>query len=108
MIEKMIKALEEKNPEALAECFSENCSFADYCPALDGAPCSHIYGKPAVEMYFKLKFLSDELEIKEPIIEDEKHATFFETCGGPYIYAGLDITELDEAGLIKKAVVRPA
>jgi hypothetical protein len=108
MIEKVIKALTEKDCETLAKCFSENCTYVDYCPSLNDMPNSFIYGNACVEMFFKMKFMSGELEVAEPVIESENRATFFEAVNGPYIYAGLSIEEYDSTGLIKKAVVHPA
>ena len=108
MIEKVIKALMEKDCEALAKCFSENCTYIDYCPLLYSMPASFVYGSAGMAMHFNFKFMSGELEVAEPLIENDNSATFFEALNGPYIYAGLNIEEYDSSGLIKKAVVHPA
>ena len=108
MIEKVMKALTEKDSKALAECFSENCVYFDYCPSLNGKPNSFIYGNACMEMYFKKMFISEDHEVAEPLIESDTRATFFGAYSGPYIYARLNIEEYDGSGLIKKAVVHPA
>ena len=108
MIERVINALTEKDYEALSECFSENCMYFDYCPSLNDMPNSFIYGNACMAMFFKLKFLSGEFEVAEPLIENKNCASFFGAYNGPYIYARLNIEEYDNSGLIKKAVVHPA
>jgi hypothetical protein len=108
MIEKVMKALAEKDYAALAACFSEDCTYFDYCPSLNGRPNSYIYGSVCVEMYFRKQFLLRELEVAEPQLEGENRASYFGAYGGPYIYARLDIEEYDGGGLIKKAVAHPA
>ena len=108
MIEKVMKALTEKDYIALAKCFSENCMYFDYCPSLNDMPNSFIYGNDCMEMYFQLKFVTGEFEVAEPLVENENRASFFGAYNGPYIYARLEIEEYDSSGLIKKAVVHPA
>ena len=107
MIEKIIKAMIEKNYEALALCFSENCVFYDYCPSLNGRENSYVYGKAGLEIHFRLQFVTGALLVAEPVIEDENSATFFGAYGGPYLYARLYIEEYDSSGFVKKAVVHP-
>ena len=108
MIEKVMKALTEKDYETLASCFSENCVYFDYCPSMNGMANSYIYGNACINMYFRMMFVTDQLEVSIPVIESENRASYFGAYGGPYIYARLNIEEYDSAGLIKKAVVHPA
>ena len=108
MIEKVMKALTEKDHRTLASCFSENCTYFDYCPSLNGRPNIYIYGSACMEMYFAKQFISQELEVAEPLIEGKDCASYFGAYGAPYIYARLNIEEYDNAGLIKKVVVHPA
>ena len=103
-----MKALTDGDYKTLASCFSENCTYFDYCPSLNGRPNSYIYGNKCMEMYFRKQFISQELEIAEPLIESNDRASFFGAYGGPYIYARVNIEEYDSSGLIKKAVVHPA
>ncbi|NLB29181.1 MAG: hypothetical protein GX823_02995 [Clostridiales bacterium] len=108
MIEKVIKALTKQDAKALAECFSENCTYLDYCPSINGKPNGFVYGSACIEMFFKKMFISEGHEVAEPVIESDTRATFFGVYSGPYIYARFNIEELDNDGLIKKAVVHPA
>ena len=108
MIEKVMKALTEKDYKTLAACFSENCIYFDYCPSLNGMPNSYVYGNACMEMYFRRQFVTGELEVAETLVEGKDRASYFGAYGGPYIYARLNIEEYDSSGLIKKAVVHPA
>ena len=36
MINKVLKALKEKDYVGLAQCFSKDCKYSDYCPSLNG------------------------------------------------------------------------
>ena len=108
MIKRVMQALKERDYMALASCFSENCTFFDYCPSLNGKPNSYIYGNACMEMYFRKQFVLHELEVAEPRIEGKDCASYFGAYGGPYIYARLVIEEYDSSGLIKKAVAHPA
>ena len=108
MIEKVMKSMAEKDYEALASCFSEDCVFFDYCPSQNGKLNSYVYGSACMEMYFRRKFVMGEFEIGEPLIESEKTASFFGAYDGPYVYARLNIEEFNGDGLIKKAIVHPA
>lgn len=108
MIEKVMKALTEKDYETLASYFSEDCVFFDYCPSMNGRPNSYIYGRPCMNMHFRRMFITGELEVAEPVIESENSASYFGDYGGPYVYARFNIEEYDSSGLIKKAVAHPA
>ena len=108
MIEKVMKALTERDYKTLASCFSENCTYFDYCPSQNGKSNIFIYGNICMEMYFRKQFVLPDLEFAEPLIEGKDRASYFGAYGGPYIYARLEIEEYDSAGLIKKAVAHPA
>jgi hypothetical protein len=108
MIEKALKALAEKDYKALAACFTEDCKYFDYCPSCNGKDNYFVYGSACVEMFFRNRFTFDQLIVSDPVIEDDKTASFFGAYDGPYIFARFRIEEIDPAGLIKKAVVHPA
>jgi hypothetical protein len=108
MIRKLMKALTEKDYKAMAECFSENCKYFDYCPSLNGEQNYFVYGSDCVEMFFRNRFTFDYLEVADPQFEDENTATFFGAYNGPYVYARLKIEAYDDSGLIQKVLVTPA
>ena len=108
MVKKALKALSDKDYKALASCFSEDCKYFDYCPSCNGKDSYFVYGSASVEMFFRNRFTFDSLTVSDPVIENDKTASFFGAYEGPYIFARFRIEELDDAGLIKKAVVSPA
>ena len=108
MIEKVITSMVEKDYATLASCFSDDCLFFDYCPSQNGRPNSYVYGNACMAMFFRKKFVMEDLDIAEPRIESGTSASFFGAYGGPYVYARLNIEEYDSSGLIKKAIVHPA
>ena len=103
-----MKALTEKDYDALSSCFSENCVYFDYCPSMNGRANSYIYGSACVNMHFRHLFVTEQLEVAEPFIECDNSASYFGAYGGPYVYARLNIEEYDSEGLIEKAVAHPA
>ena len=108
MIEKIINAMMDKDYKTLASCFSEDGEYIDYCPSMNGKANSFIYGNCSVEMFFRNKFAGGDFAIAEPLIESQNRASFFGAYSGPYVYAHLNIEEVDDSGLIKKIVVHPA
>lgn len=108
MIERIINALMNKDSEALADCFTENCLYYDYCPVLNGFPNIYIYGNACMALLLRHLFVSGDLEVREPLIEDADNATFFGAYYGPYIYARLHIEEYDSEGRVNKVIVTPA
>ena len=108
MIEKVMKALTERDYLGLASCFSKDCVFFDYCPSQNGRPNSYVYGSECIELYYRKMFIAETFEVAEPVIESEKSANFFGSYAGPYVYARLSIEKFDDAGLIEKAIIHPA
>lgn len=108
MIEKALKALAEKDYKTFAACFSEDCKYLDYCPSCNGKDNYFVYGSACIEMFFRNRFTFEHLIVSDPVVEDEKTASFFGAYEGPYIFARFRIEEFDASGLIKKAVVHPS
>lgn len=108
MVKKVMKALSEKDYVGLSECFADECKYIDYCPALNGNENYYVYGKEAVEMFFRNRFVHNHFEIASPRIEDGVTATFFGYYDAPFVYSRLLIEKTDENGKIMKLVVSPA
>ena len=114
MIEKVMKALTDRDSKAFAACFAPFGEYIDYCPSLNGRPNIYLYGNQCMDMYFGQQFsgkslkAAENLAVADPVIESKDCANYFGAYGGPYIYARLHIVEYDSDGLIKKAVVYPA
>ena len=107
MIERIMQALFEKRYKELSECFSKNAVYIDYCPALEGKECYYVYGREAIEMYFRNRFVHGHFEVASVKIESERKATYFGFYDAPFIYAAAEIDTIDENGLVVKLVARP-
>ncbi len=55
-IEKYIDALQKCDNKGLSELFTVEGSLADYCPNSSGHHEYHVYGREAIDMFFKNKF----------------------------------------------------
>lgn len=108
MIEKYIEAMQNGDYQALAACFAPKCRYFDYCPIGASRANYHVYGRPAIEMFFRNKFTFRILSISDPVIEDERSANFLVNYGGTYLYARATVELADESGLIQELTVRPA
>lgn len=108
MIKRILKALEAQDYRGLADCFSVDCRYFDYCPSLNGEENYFVYGREAVEMFFRNRFVHKHFEIGSPREEGPECGTFFGSYDAPYVYARIRIEETDSDGLVKKLVVSPA
>lgn len=108
MINKVITALIEKDYQGLAECFARDCRYSDYCPSLNGKENYFLYGREAVEMFFRNRFVHNHFEAASPVIESEQSATFFGSYDAPFVYARIRIEALADDGSIEKIVISPA
>ena len=107
MINKVMAALVQKDYRGLSECFSRDCRYFDYCPSLSGGENYFIYGREAVEMFFRNRFVHNQFEAASPVIENELRASFFGSYGTPFVYARVSIEAFADDGLIDKIVVSP-
>ncbi|MBQ8830580.1 MAG: nuclear transport factor 2 family protein [Oscillospiraceae bacterium] len=108
MINKLLKALHEKDYFGLAACFAPNCKYYDYCPSLNGHENYFVHGREMVEMFFRNRFVHNHFEIASPRAESETEGTFFGSYDAPFVYARLRIEGTDENGLITKLVISAA
>ncbi len=107
MIEKYIETILSNDYKALAKCFAPDCRYLDYCPQTIGKANYHLYGQKGVEMFFHNKMTFHTLSITDYVIEDERHANFFVSNRGYYIYARVTIEKFSPEGLIEILTVRP-
>lgn len=108
MIEKYIEAMMNRDYKALAACFAPKCRYFDYCPIGANRDNYHVYGRVAIEMFFRNKFTFGILSISDPVIESDTSANFLVAYGGTYLYAQASIELATEDGLIQELTVRPA
>ncbi len=108
MIEKYIEAIQEGDYKALAACFSLKCRYFDYCPASNNRTNYHVYGRNAIDMFFRNKFVFRQFSISDAVIESDTSANFLVSYGGTYLHVKATIEKLSEEGLIEELTVRPA
>ena len=86
-IEKYVEAMENKDFAGLAELFTPDGILCDYCTTSASQHEYHIYGKEAINIYYRNKFIAN--------------------FGGYNIMAIATVRETDENGLIQRLTVRP-
>ncbi len=106
-IEKYIEALQKCDNRALAEIFAPDGTLRDYCPNSAGRQEHHVYGREAIDMFFKNKFTFRQYLISDAEIVNENQAEFVACIGGYYVMAIATVRRVDENGLITRLTVRP-
>ena len=100
-IEKYVEAMENKDFAGLAELFTPDGILCDYCTTSASQQEYHIYGKEAINMFFRRYSILDA-----EVVNDEQ-AEFIANFGGYNIMAIATVRETDENGLIQRLTVRP-
>ncbi len=104
MIEKYIAALEANDYKALSELFYEKSKYFDYCATVP----YHIYGKAAMEMFFRNKLVFRQFKIYDYVIESDNAANFMVSYNGKYVHARACIEKFAEDGTIAELIIRVA
>ena len=107
MIERIMSALENRQYKELSECFAADGIYVDYCPALEGGECYYVYGREAIEMFFRNRFVHEHFEAASVRIEGAERATFFGYYDAPFVFASAEVESTDESGLVTRFTVRP-
>ena len=106
-IEKYVEAMENKDFAGLAELFTTDGILCDYCSNSSSQRDYHIYGKAAINMFFRNKFGFRQYSIMSPEVVNDTQAEFIANFGGYHIMAIATVREVDENGFIKRLTVRP-
>ena len=106
-IEKYIEAMENKDFAGLADLFTKDGILCDYCTTSSSQKEYHIYGREAINMFFRNKFGFRQYSIAEAEVANDTQAEFIANFGGYNIMAIATVREADENGLIQKLTVRP-
>ena len=106
-IEKYVQAMEKKDFEGLAKLFTKDGILCDYCTTSSTQQEYHIYGREAIDMFFRNKFGFRQYSISEAEIANEKQAEFIANFGGYHIMAIATVLSVDDNGLIQRLTVRP-
>lgn len=106
-IEKYVETMENKDFAGLAELFTKDGILSDYCSNTASQKEYHIYGKEAINMFFRNKFGFRQYSILEAEVVNDTQAEFIANFGGYNIMAIATVREVDENGLIQRLTVRP-
>ena len=106
-IEKYIETMENKDFAGLAELFTKDAILSDYCSTTASQEEYHIYGKEAINMFFRNKFGFRRYSIMEAEVVNDTQAEFIANFGGYNIMAIATVREVDENGFIERLTVRP-
>ena len=100
VIQKYLTALETKDFEALAELFTKNGHYCDYCANGTSQHEFHLYGKEAISMFFRNKFLFCQYSILSPTILNGSQAELIASYGGYQVMAIASLQQLTADGHI--------
>ena len=110
-IERYVEVMLAKDYDGLSELFDDNGSYNDYCPGMSPSQGEyHVFGKEAIEMFFRNKFAFYQYGIQSPTIVGDDSATFISNLGGYYIKAVATVEQFEGGnpeGKIVRLVVRP-
>lgn len=106
-IEKYVEVMENKDFAGLAGLFARDGILCDYCTSSSAQKEYHIYGREAINMFFRNKFGFRQYSIAEAEVVNDTQAEFLADFGGYHIMAIATVREVDENGLIRKLTVRP-
>lgn len=105
-IEQYIKTLQEKDFKGLGNLFTKDGHYCDYCPNGTTQHEYHLYGREAITMFFRNKFLFCHYSIIEPAILNSQQAEFIASFDGYHVMAIASLQQLSGDGLIRRLTVR--
>lgn len=107
VIQKYLTALETKDFEALAELFTKNGHYCDYCCQWHIPARISFIWKEAISMFFRNKFLFCQYSILSPTILNGSQAELIASYGGYQVMAIASLQQLTADGHIRRLTVRP-
>ncbi len=106
-IEKYVEAMENKDFAGLADLFTKEGILCDYCSNSSAQKEYHIYGREAINMFFRNKFGFRQYSIADAEVVNDTQAEFVANFGGYNIMAIATVREVNVDGLIESLTVRP-
>lgn len=106
-IEKYVEKMENKDFTGLGELFIPDGILNDYCTANSPQAEYHLYGREAIQMFFRNKFSFRQYSISEAEVVNDTQAEFIAHFGDYHIMAIATVREADENGSIVNLTVRP-
>lgn len=107
IIEKYVEAIENKDYNALGELFTADGHYCDYCPNGTAQHEYHLYGKEAIALFFRNKFLFRQYSVTGATILNDSQAEFVASFGGYNVMGIADLQKVTADGYIKRLTVRP-
>ncbi len=108
LIERYIKAMEDRDCVSLSECFAVKSRLFDFCPIGYKMANYHVYGRESIEMFFNNKFFFKKIQISDPVFEDDMTANYLVSYEGQYLHVEATVESVSEDGLIQELTIRPA
>lgn len=106
-ISEYVAAVENKDSKKLSEIFALDGSIGDYCTHGSGQREYHVYGREAIDMFFKHTFTFGKFSISEAKVVNETQAEFVANYGGYFVMAIATVRRVDDEGRILRLTVRP-
>lgn len=106
-IEKYVEVMQNKDYAGLADSFTKDGILCDYCTNSSSQKEYHIYGREAINMFFRNKFGFRQYSIADAEVVNDTQAEFVANFGGYNIMAIATVREVSEDGLIRNLTVRP-
>lgn len=102
-----LKRPADPDPVRAGNLFTKDGHYCDYCA--NGTPQHdyHLYGKEAISMFFRNKFLCRQYSILEPTVLSLSQAEFIACFGGYHVMAIGTLQQLSADGHIRRLTVRP-
>lgn len=114
VINDFVSAMQNKDHQALAACFTQGCYLIDYCPSMAQRQNSFVYGRNAIEMFFHNKFMFNGFGMLDAHIINERTVNFYADYNGTIVHALAQIENCSDGScslddsLIRELVIRPA
>lgn len=105
-IEKYIEAMINQDYQGLGELFTFDGHYCDYCAGTHQKEY-HLYGREAINMFFRNKFLACRYSILEPEILNDRQAEFIAQFDSYSVMALAYLQQLTADGHIRRLTVRP-
>lgn len=114
VINDFVSAMQNKDHQALAACFAQECRMIDYCPSTAQRQNSFVYGRNAIEMFFHNKFMFNGFGMLDARVINESTVNFHVDYNGTIVYALAQVESCNDGSctldgsLIRELVIRPA
>lgn len=106
-IDKYVECMVNKDYVGLSQLFDADGSICDYCPNGTSQREYHVYGREAIDMFFRNRFLFRRYQISEAEVVNDTQAEFIANFDGFNVMAIATVRKVTEDGHIARLTVRP-